>query len=82
MINSFVLQLAHKQSFLQNSNPYEKWAQWCEQVVAVCLRDDATAQDAKQFFLTWEFYRFVDFFRSFKLIFIFSWFDMKLLANS
>jgi len=40
-------------TFLQDPNPQEKWAGWCEKVLHICLPDDTTA---KQFFFKWEFY--------------------------
>ena len=45
------------QAFLQDGNPHERWAAWCERVLQICLSDDSILS-AKQFFFKWEFYRY------------------------
>ncbi|CAG2171019.1 unnamed protein product, partial [Oppiella nova] len=47
-----------EQSFkllLQESNPFDKWGVWCEQILELCLTDD-DVRSATQFFFKWGFY--------------------------
>ncbi|XP_054168340.1 DNA-binding protein RFX2-like isoform X2 [Oppia nitens] len=47
-----------EQSFkalLQESNPFDKWGVWCEQILDLCLTDD-DVRSATQFFFKWGFY--------------------------
>ncbi|CAG2113754.1 unnamed protein product [Medioppia subpectinata] len=47
-----------EQSFkllLQETNPFDKWGVWCEQILDLCLTDD-DVRSATQFFFKWGFY--------------------------
>jgi regulatory factor X 1/2/3 len=42
-------------SLLQQENPFDRWGNWCDQVLDSCL-GDATVTSATQFFFKWGFY--------------------------